>query len=73
MRGLRKFTSKQIIKTIAEHPGESRKEWMLRMFREAGEANSNNKDLQFRAPAPKPATAPGHNSTTSRSSYRRTR
>lgn len=47
IRDLKKFTSKQIIKAIAEHPGESRREWMLRMFREAGEANSNNKDFQF--------------------------
>lgn len=47
IRDLKKFTSKQIIKAIAEHPGESRREWMLRMFREAGEANSNNKDVQF--------------------------
>lgn len=47
MRDLKKFTSKQILKAIAEHPGEIRKEWMLRMFREAGEANSNNKDFQF--------------------------
>lgn len=47
MRDLKKYTSKQMLKAIAEHPGESRKEWMLRMFREAGEANSNNKDFQF--------------------------
>ncbi|HEY0976465.1 MAG TPA: hypothetical protein VGE21_03255 [Flavobacteriales bacterium] len=27
-----------------EHPGESRREWMLKIFREAGAVNSNNKD-----------------------------
>ena len=47
IRDLKKYTSKQIIKAIEEHPGESRREWMLRTFREAGAANSNNKDFQF--------------------------
>lgn len=47
IRDLKKYTSKQILKAIAEHPGESRKEWMLRMFREAGASNSNNKEYQF--------------------------
>ncbi len=45
MRDFKKYTSKQIIKAIQEHPGESRKEWMLRIFREAGSGNSNNKDF----------------------------
>ncbi|MFT3886321.1 MAG: transposase [Flavobacteriales bacterium] len=47
IRDLKKFTSKQIIRAIEEHPGESRREWMLRIFRNAGTANSNNKDFQF--------------------------
>lgn len=34
MRDFKKFTSKQIIKTIVEHP-ESRREWMLDYFNEA--------------------------------------
>ncbi|RZJ34837.1 MAG: transposase [Flavobacterium sp.] len=34
IRDLKKFTSKQIIKTIVEHP-ESRREWMLTYFQEA--------------------------------------
>ena len=29
----KKFTSKKIIKAITEHPGESRREWMLKIFR----------------------------------------
>ncbi|MBA3675212.1 MAG: transposase [Chitinophagaceae bacterium] len=41
------FTSKQIIDSILTHPGESRKEWMIKIFREAGELNSRNKDYQF--------------------------
>lgn len=34
MRDFKKFTSKQIIETIIEHP-ESRREWMLEYFRKA--------------------------------------
>lgn len=43
----KKYTSKQIIKAIADHPGESRKEWMLNIFKNAGEANSRNTYHQF--------------------------
>jgi REP element-mobilizing transposase RayT len=43
----KKFTSKQILKTIIEHPGESRKEWMLQIFKKAGESNSRNTNYQF--------------------------
>jgi REP element-mobilizing transposase RayT len=47
MRDLKKFTSKQILKAITEHRGESRREWMLKIFRTAGASNSNNKTYQF--------------------------
>ena len=47
VRDLKKYTSKQIIKTIQENPTESRKEWMLNLFGYAGKSNSNNKDFQF--------------------------
>ena len=43
----KKFTSKKIIKAIKDHLGESRKEWMLKIFKEAGEKNSRNSDYQF--------------------------
>jgi REP element-mobilizing transposase RayT len=43
----KKFTSKQIIKAIQGHPAESRKEWMIQIFKEAGKANSRNTDYQF--------------------------
>ena len=43
----KKFTSKKITKTIEDHPGESRKEWMLKIFKEAGENNSRNVSYQF--------------------------
>lgn len=47
MRDHKKYTAKQIIRAIEEHGGESRREWMLRAFREAGAANSNNTTYQF--------------------------
>ena len=43
----KKFTSKQLIKVITEHTGESRKEWMLKIFKEAGEKNRRNLNYQF--------------------------
>jgi putative transposase len=43
----KKFTSKQILKSIQDHPQESRKEWMLELFLEAGSKNSRNKTFQF--------------------------
>jgi REP element-mobilizing transposase RayT len=43
----KKHTSKQIIKAIKEHPGESRREWVLKIFKEAGEKNSRNSNYQF--------------------------
>ena len=47
LRDFKKFTSKQIIKAIEQHHGESRKEWMLKIFKQAGEQNSRNKNYQF--------------------------
>ena len=47
VRDIKKFTSKQIIKAIQEHPGESRKEWMLNIFSFTGRHNNDNKDFQF--------------------------
>jgi putative transposase len=48
----KKHTSKQIIKAIKEHPGESRRDpiaigWMLKIFKDAGEKNSRNSNYQF--------------------------
>jgi len=37
----KKHTSKQIIKAIKENPGESRREWMLKIFKDAGGQNSS--------------------------------
>ena len=47
VRDVKKFTSKQIIKAIAENPKESRKEWMLNIFSFTGKNNNNNKEFQF--------------------------
>jgi putative transposase len=47
LRDFKKFTSKNLVSAIAANPKESRKEWMLRLFREQGEINSRNKDYQF--------------------------
>jgi REP element-mobilizing transposase RayT len=47
MRDLKKHTSKELIKAISNNMQESRKEWMLSIFKRAGEYNSNNKEYQF--------------------------
>ena len=43
----KKFTSKEILKAIQDNPQESRKDWMLAVFLEAGEKNRRNKIHQF--------------------------
>ena len=47
IRDLKKFTSKHLIKAITENPEESRKEWLLAMFSNAGTYNPNNTKYQF--------------------------
>jgi len=47
LRDFKKYTSKQIIAAIENNKHESRKDWMLRIFREQGEKNSRNKTYQF--------------------------
>ena len=47
LRDLKKFTSTNIIKAITENAKESRKSWMLWIFKDAGEKNNRNKDYQF--------------------------
>jgi REP element-mobilizing transposase RayT len=43
----KKFTSKELIKSILSNQVESRKEWMIKIFKEAGEINSRNTNYQF--------------------------
>jgi putative transposase len=47
MRDLKKFTSSAILKAIRENPQESRREWMLWLFRSEGQHNPNNTHYQF--------------------------
>jgi REP element-mobilizing transposase RayT len=47
LRDFKKFTSKQIIKAISENKSESRREWMLEIFKKQGEQNSRNIVYQF--------------------------
>ncbi|MEQ9299795.1 MAG: transposase [Cyclobacteriaceae bacterium] len=47
LRDFKKFTSKAIIVAIQENDGESRRDWMLQIFMEAGERNSRNQSFQF--------------------------
>ena len=43
----KEFTSKKLIKEISINLQESRREWMLPMFKEAGANNSNVRNYQF--------------------------
>ncbi len=47
LRDFKKFTSKQLIRAIAENETESRREWMLPIFSSAGTSNSRNSGFQF--------------------------
>jgi REP element-mobilizing transposase RayT len=47
LRDFKKFTSKKIIEAIINNEHESRKDWMLEIFRKAGNGNSRNTDYQF--------------------------
>lgn len=46
LRDLKKFTSKQLFTAIEDNPQESRKSWMLWLFRSTGANNSNNQNIQ---------------------------
>ena len=43
----KEHTAKQLIKAISDNTQESRKEWMLWMFKRAGAKSSNNTNYQF--------------------------
>lgn len=47
LRDFKKFTSKQIITAIENNVAESRKDWMLKIFKEQGSKNSRNSIYQF--------------------------
>jgi REP element-mobilizing transposase RayT len=47
IRDLKKFSSNAIIDAIKNNPKESRKRWMLWIFKKAGEFNGRNTNYQF--------------------------
>ena len=47
LRDFKKFTSTRIIKAMEENAHESRRNWMLWLFKSAGEKNNKNKRYQF--------------------------
>ncbi|MBK8947884.1 MAG: transposase [Flavobacteriales bacterium] len=54
MRDFKTYTSKELVKLIAANEQESRKEWMLRLFKEHGAANPLNTHNQFWQQSNKP-------------------
>jgi putative transposase len=46
LRDFKSYTAKVLLNAIQELP-ESRREWMLKLFKEEGEKNSNNTSYQF--------------------------
>ncbi len=46
LRDFKSFTSKELIKLISNNPLESRKKWLLKMFKWHGENNVLNKNYQ---------------------------
>jgi REP element-mobilizing transposase RayT len=47
LRDLKKFTSNEIIKAITANKTESRRDWMLKIFKEQGAMNPRNSEFQF--------------------------
>jgi len=47
LRDMKRHTAKTILKAIGDNSQESRKEWMLWMFAQAGKRNPNNETYQF--------------------------
>ena len=47
LRDFKRFTSKKLVAAISDNVQESRKAWMLEIFKKAGAANSRNTGYQF--------------------------
>ena len=47
LRDFKAFTSRRLKEVIRENKRESRKEWIVRMMRQAGKQNRNNRDWQL--------------------------
>jgi putative transposase len=54
LRDFKKFTSQSIIRAIEDNKTESRRNWMLWLFKVAGSDNSNNIKYQFWKPDNQP-------------------
>jgi REP element-mobilizing transposase RayT len=44
---LKSYTSKKLIEKIEQNPQESRKDWLMHMFKFYGKGNSQNENVQF--------------------------
>ena len=44
---MKSYTSRMLRQAISEHPGESRKEWIIWLMEKAGMGNSNNTEWQL--------------------------
>lgn len=47
LRDFKTYTSKELIKIISSNLSESRRDWMIRAFEQAGKQNPLNKNHQF--------------------------
>lgn len=47
LRDYKKFTARRIIEAVEKNDKESRREWMLRIFKQCGWENSRNTNYQF--------------------------
>ncbi len=47
LRDFKSYTAKRLLELIANEPGESRKEWLMRLFKEAAQETKQNQDLMF--------------------------
>ncbi len=47
LRDFKCYTAKRLLDLIANEPGESRKEWLMRLFREAALETKQNQELMF--------------------------
>jgi len=47
LRDFKSFTAKKILQQIEDYNEESRKSWLLWLFKQAGNANSRNESYQF--------------------------
>jgi len=47
LRDFKSYTSRILKEEINNHNGESRKEWLVKMFTSAGSKNGNNRDWQL--------------------------